>query len=448
MKNSHIRHFEAALDHQRAGRFDEAIRACRRILAKAPNNFDVFRLLAILNVQKGNIATASTLFRRAIELNPRDVDVLYNFAVSLSMTGKHDEALDYYRKVLAFTPNHADARNNYAASLLKRERFAEALDQYSALIAARPDLPQAFVNRGIARQNLKRFDEALADYDRAIAIKPDYPEAYLNRGNVLTTLGRADEALASYNRAIALAPDLAAAYNARLHLSDWSSFELHRTQLIDLAKRAPSEYPWGILVLSCSPNEQRDCARIFAERNYPPTAEPLWRGEIYKHERIRVGYLSGDFHQHATAYLMAGLFECHNRAKFEITAISTGPDDKSDMRRRLRHPSNTSSMHNSLMMKRSLQAVRKSEIDILIDLKGFTDGGRTGDSTPARSNSGQLSWFPQHDGRPLHRLSNRQLHYHSGFGAWTLRGKNCLAAEQLPSQRRQTPDYGSFAVAR
>jgi protein O-GlcNAc transferase len=107
-------------------------------------------------------------------------------------------------------------------------------------------------------------------------------------------------------------------------------------------------------------------------------SEPIWRGEIYNHDRIRIGYLSSDFHEHATSYLIAGLLECHDVSSFELTAISIGPDDDSGMRRRLVRSVPRFFDGRQLSDDEVALQIKKAEIDILVDLKGFTQNSRAG----------------------------------------------------------------------
>jgi predicted O-linked N-acetylglucosamine transferase (SPINDLY family) len=130
-------------------------------------------------------------------------------------------------------------------------------------------------------------------------------------------------------------------------------------------------------LLSHSPEDQWLAARITA-RDTPASASPLWRGERYRHQKIRVAYLSADFHAHATAYLMAGVFEAHDRTRFETIAVSFGPDDFSETRSRL-----TSAFDHFLDVRTETDAavaarLKAVEVDIAIDLKGFTNGARPG----------------------------------------------------------------------
>jgi protein O-GlcNAc transferase len=414
MKQEQIRQLQAAVAHQKAGRFADAIKLYNRILKHSPDNFDCVYLLAILHTQQGNFKSAVDMFRRAAKMRPNVSDVQYNLAVVLGMTGNHAEAALAYRRVLEIDPRHANARNNYAASLLSAGQAAAAVQQYDELIALQPASAEAYNNRGLALQYTRRFDESLGSYDKAIALKPDFPEAHVNRGNVLATLQRPDEALASYNKAIALKPDFAdahsnagnihnnrksysaalEAYNralslrpddsetrsmrfyAKMNLCDWANFDAERSALISCIDRGLPLYPFSILVASASADEQLRCASLFAKTRYALSKQPLWHGEVYRHDRIRVAYVSADFRSHAVSYLTAGMFECHDKSRFEVTAISTGPDDRSELRRRLEGSFERFIDAGGLRDDEIASRIRAAEIDISVDLNGFTEGAR------------------------------------------------------------------------
>jgi protein O-GlcNAc transferase len=410
-----FRQLQAALDHQQAGRISDALKTCKRLAREAPDSFECIYLLAVLYAEQRDLPAAIEMFRRAARMRPEFPDAQYNLAVALSMAAKHEEAAKYYEQILQANPRHLDARNNYAASLLASDRALEALQQYDQLIALNPASADAYNNRGMALQHLRRFGQALEDYDKAIALRPDFAQACVNRGNVLVSLRRPDDALASYRRAIALKPDLADAYNnigniysdcgnfesaleaynqalalqvddsearsmrlyAKMHLCDWSNFKSECTSVISNIKRGAPVYPFTILAFSSSLDEQLRCARLFSKR-YPLSARPLWRGEKYRHDRIRVAYVSTDFRQHAVASILAGMFEGHDKSKFEVTAISIGPDDGSEMRQRLRGTFEHFVDCQELSDDEIAARIREAEIDILIDLNGYTAGARFG----------------------------------------------------------------------
>src|SRR5262249_28266520 len=193
-------------------------------------------------------------------------------------------------------------------------------------VGLKPKFAEAHNNRGAALHELNRFEEAIASYDKAIAPKPNYAEAHNNRGAALNALKRHEEALASYERAIALKPDcefvLGSLIHTRMKICHWSNLETQIAQFlykINCAEKISQPFP--LLAVTNSPKLQRKAAEIFTHARYPAnTVLP----KIIKRQRcnkIRIGYFSADFRNHALASLMAELFERHNRSQFEVTGI-------------------------------------------------------------------------------------------------------------------------------
>jgi protein O-GlcNAc transferase len=405
---------QAALSHHRAGRLSEALRIYKRILKKSPDNVSCVYSLGMLYAQQSNYTAAADMFRRAARMQPDFVDAHYNLAVALSMSGSYGDAALSYEKVLKLDPRHANARNNYATALLHAGRPTDALRQYDELIAQAPASADAYINRGTARQALKRVGDALADYERAIVLRPNFAEAHLNRGNALAELRRSDEALASYQKAIALQPNFADAYNnmgnilsnlgryeeavavydkglalqpddsearsmrfsAKMQLCDWGSFEDERQRLIVAIERGLVANPFVALALSPSVDDHLRCAKKFSQVRFP-AAEPVWRGEIYRHDRIRLAYVSGDFREHPIAYLTAGMFEHHDRSRFEVTAVSFGPEQEGGIRQRLQGAFEHFIDVRTKSDQEIAALLREREIDIAVDLVGFLENART-----------------------------------------------------------------------
>jgi protein O-GlcNAc transferase len=157
-----------------------------------------------------------------------------------------------------------------------------------------------------------------------------------------------------------------------MHLCDWSDYDDDCSHLISsIWNGIAASAPFHFLGISKKPEDQAKCTRLWTSQKFPPFGEAIFDSKSHKHDRIRIAYVSADFHQHATSCLMAGMFECHDRSQFEITAISMGPDDASEMRRRLKQ-----SFDNFIDIKASadqiVSQIKQNEIDIAVDLKGFT----------------------------------------------------------------------------
>ena len=148
--------------------------------------------------------------------------------------------------------------------------------------------------------------------------------------------------------------------------------------LASLKNKKPDTSPWVLLGFPSSAEDQLQCAKLWIAEKSPASAQPLWRGEIYKNERINVGYVSGDFNQHVMSLLTVGMYECHDRSRFKVTALSYGPDDGSALRRRLQDAFeqfiDVAALHDAAVAAR----IRDEKIDILVDLKGLTQNARPG----------------------------------------------------------------------
>ncbi len=400
--------------HQ-ANQLVEAERLYRKILQVQPKNYDCMHLLGIIHHQRGEHVEAVRQFDVVLKDNPEFSTAHNNRGNALKELKRFDEALASYDQAIAHDAKNADALNNRGVVLYELKRFTEALAVCEKAIALKPEHAQALNNRGNVLKALKRFDEALASCDAAISLVPQYADALNNRGVILFEMRRFDEALASYDQAIALKPDDAEiiknrgnvlarlkrfkealiAYDkvttfeptqnlleglrlhAKMNVCDWNNFEADCSSLISaIASGRCASQPLTMLGIPSDAGIQRKCAELYVADKCFPIPAPLWRGERYSHERIRVAYISADLREHPVAVLTAGLFEHHNRSRFETFAVSLGPDVQDRMRKRL----NTSFDRFYDVRTKSdrdvAELIRDLEIDIAVDLNGFTEGSR------------------------------------------------------------------------
>jgi predicted O-linked N-acetylglucosamine transferase (SPINDLY family) len=242
---------------------------------------------------------------------------------------------------------------------------------------------EALVGRGNALQRLNRNAEALSSYDRALELHPDRVEVHNNRGSALRGLKRYSEAADAFERLAMARPGFEYAtanlLHSRLYACDWRDYDGRVAQLrrrVLAGERA--DVPFSFIAISDSPEEQLACARRYVADYFPPATEPMWRGQPRKPGRIRVAYLSGDFHEHATAYLLAGVFEKHDLELFETIAISFSPGADDPMRQRLLAAFDRFEDVRHLGDFEAACLLRELDVDIAVDLKGFTTGNRAG----------------------------------------------------------------------
>jgi len=338
---------------------------------------------AVRQHQAGNLAEAARLYCALLRADPRNFQALYFLGFLYIQEGRFDEAERLIGQAIRINPNSPDAFYNRGCALQNLQRHDNALAAFDKALALKPDYDEALTNRGATLLALKRHAEALANFDRALALKPRDPEALSNRATACFEITRYAEAAADYAKLLAVAPDFPYGIGnlalARAYCCDWRFFAQERARIsADIRLGKAVLPPHGATLLLDDPEDQLRCARRWTADRCPPAAVALWRGERYSHEKIRIAYISADFSAHATAFLLAGVFEQHDRNRFEITLVSLGPDDGSEMRVRLMRGCDrfVDTARKSDLDTATL--LRNLEIDIAVDLKGFTQDARPG----------------------------------------------------------------------
>jgi predicted O-linked N-acetylglucosamine transferase (SPINDLY family) len=365
------------------GRLDEALHSYDRAISLNPGYAEAFSNRgSVLNLQ-ARFTEAIDSYDRALQLRPAYAEAYYNRGVSLHETGRADLALASYEHAVRLRPGYAEAWYNRGNALQELRRPDEALRSFDRALQIRADFAEAWNNRGNALHDLERSADALHSFERALASKPDLAAAYSNRGDTLRDLGRLEEAQASFARAATLQPDLPWLFGARLHtnleLCDWTDLGAHVDRLVAAIGRGERvTRPFPVLALVDDPALQRRVAEISVADGEPTRRLPPPRAARPRRERIRIGYYSADYYHHATAHLAAGLFEHHDRRRFELVAFSFGPDKRDGMRGRLTAAFARFVDVRAKSDQEVAQLSRDLEIDIAVDLKGFTQDARTG----------------------------------------------------------------------
>jgi predicted O-linked N-acetylglucosamine transferase (SPINDLY family) len=399
----------------RAGRLVEARALCLQALGLRPRQLQALTLLGIMAAQTGDPERAVALFGEVLQLDPRNVAAHNNLGNALRALSQPAAALASYDKAIEIAPDHAPTYSSRGKALFDLQRYEDAVASCDEAIALEPGYAAAYFDRGRAQfelmryqatvasldkaialglghagawyvrgdasYSLGRFEAALDSYDRAVALEPQNARAWHNRGNALIMLERAEDAIASYDRAIALDPNMRSSHGARLHarmqIADWRGFAPEVARLTERIERGEAaSNPFAVLALCGSAPLQRQAARNWVREKYPPDDALSALAARRRHERMRVGYFSADFRAHAISSLTAELFETHDRSRLELTAFSFGSDSKDGMRERVEKAFDRfldvreRSDHDIARLARSL------EIDIAVDLGGFTRGSR------------------------------------------------------------------------
>ena len=364
-------------------RFGEALSSYDKAIELRPDYAEAYTNRGNVLKELNRLEEALTSYDRAIQFKLNFPEAYYNRGIVLFELKRLEEALTSYNGAIEFKRDYAEAYSNRGIVLNELNHLEEALASYDKAINLRPDYVEAYTNRGNVLKELKRLDEALISYDKAIELKPDYAEVYTNRGNVLKELKRLDEALTSYDKAIKLKPEyeylLGMQLEAKMLLCDWQNFRINIEKLffrINADEKSSTSFP--VMALTDSLSIQHRVSAIWIKDNHPsnPSLGKIPRYE--KKNKIRVGYYSADFHNHATAYLMAELFERHDKNNFELIAFSFGQEIKDEMHQRLFLAFDQFIDVRLKSDKEIALMSREMRVDIAVDLKGFTKDARVG----------------------------------------------------------------------
>ena len=365
----------------RLGRPAEALAAFEKVAGLRPELPQVWASYASALLALNRAADALASYDRALALRNDFAQVWKDRAGALLALQRESEALASLDRAAEIEPRNPEILYRRADLLLWLKRFSEAATAYDAFLALQPNHGEAWNRRGVALIDLKRREDALASFDKAVALEPANVDAANNRANVLFELKRFEEAARDFERALRLAPDLPYAegflIQCRMRVCDWRLLDEDRRTLTEgLAAGKRIVDPQGNLAISRSPQDQLQCARIYMAEE--PPVMPLWRGERYAHDRIRLAYLTADFRPHPVAFLVAGVFEHHDKSRFETIGVSFGPGAESEIRARIAagfehffDVRNTGDAEVAAMLKRM-------EVDIAVDLMGFTEDCRPG----------------------------------------------------------------------
>jgi len=417
--------------HKAVGRLDAAVQSFEKALALKPDYTEVNYNLGLTFQELGQLDAAVKCYENALAVNPDYAEAHNNLGVTLKELGKLDDAVKCYEKALAIKPDYTEAHSNLGNAFKELNQPETAVKFYEKALTINPDHAEAHYNLTIAHNNLGLafmdlgkpndaincyekaltlkpgdteeqnnlgiaysynhlgnaynslglLDAALKCYKNALDIKPDYAEAYANQANTLKDFKRLDEALVSYESASGLNPDLDSIFGDLLHtkmnLCLWDDLENRLDELTNKINDGEKVIgPFALLALIDDLGIQRKNAETYTSDRYPQS-HVLPKIEHYpKHKKIRIGYFSADFRDHPVSHLTAELYEIHDRKRFEIHAFYFGPDTQDEMNLRIKagvdrfHDVRTMSHKDTALLARSV------ELDIAVDLGGFTQFNR------------------------------------------------------------------------
>jgi predicted O-linked N-acetylglucosamine transferase (SPINDLY family) len=363
-------------------RGEEALAALGKAVEINPDYAEAWLNQALLQIQAQNADAALASLDRVVALKPDMAVAHFNRGNVQHALGRTAEAQASYERAVALQPNHADALYNLGVILQARHRWTEALTCYERAVGVNPKHALAHNNRAAVLTQLQRWQEALASYDAALAANPDYAEAYNNRGHVQAELKQYEAAIVSYQTALRLKPDFdllpGVLLNAKMQICDWAGLDDAIDGVLGgIDDGLAVTTPFALLPLPASRAQQRRCAELHVQAKVAPSAPPP-AATPSADGKIRVGYISPDFRTHPVSFLLAGLIEQHDRAKFEVIGLSYGTAPEADpMYKRMAAAFDQFIDIRALSDEEVVTKARALGLDIAVDLAGYTQHARS-----------------------------------------------------------------------
>lgn len=342
-----------AITYQALKQYPQALEAIQQSIQLNPNNESIYCNLGNILQDVLQVEEAFKAYDKAIELNPHSDAAYYNKGVYLGRLGAYDEAISVYQKALAVNPNNLDTLNNLANLYHIQQQFDEAIVIYKKIIEIAPNYYLAYYNLGLVYQDLLDREKAIQAFNQCLAVEPDYY------------------------------PAVSALYHQYSAQCDWDkltslSLKLEQGNQEALSKGIKTpESPFSQLMRIDAVKQHYEVAKSWSqqiEKDYQ-SYQPFSHTRKAK-DKIRIGYLSSDFYNHATLHLMQDLFHLHNRDKFEVISYSYGRTDESEYRRIIEEDSDVFKNLSLSSVKEIAEEIYQDKIDILVDLKGYTQNGR------------------------------------------------------------------------
>jgi protein O-GlcNAc transferase len=365
-------------------RYNEAFTAYEKALVLKPDLAEAWLGLANTHFVLKRYDEALADYEKALALKNDLIAACVGLGNVLGELQDYNEAFVAFDRALSLKPNAAEAWLGRGSTYFALKRYNEALAEYQKGLSINDDLAEGWLGLGNSYFELKRYDEALAAYNKALAVKADFTEGWLGRANLFSELRKHDEAAGDFAKVLDIDPSFPFAKGRLLHqkmlICDWHEVKSLIEEIeVDVASGKLSAEPFGWQGVAKSERSLQLCANLYNEREFP--AHPKRHREtalVRKTEKMRVGYLSGEFREQPTSHLLVGVLENHDHSKFDIYAFDNGWDDKSEIRQRI-----NASVPNIIDISRlsdlsARDVIGDNRIDILVNLNGYFGRSRNG----------------------------------------------------------------------
>jgi predicted O-linked N-acetylglucosamine transferase (SPINDLY family) len=365
----------------RRGDYSEAAKQGELLAHRYPGVVAILRVLGAAYLGLREYERAEDAFSRAIRIDASQPENHNNLGSALRQQGRLAEAKNSFSIALDLKPDYVAARYNLGNLHREARDFSDAVRCYAMVLETEPNHSNALNNLGNTLRLMGHVEEAMQAYDKALLYDPGHAEACLSLGHAAITIGELDKAHSAFSRALEINPGdpdaLANRLHQEAHFCDWHAWPEFDTLRSDRGKPGRPFFPFLALSFEDDPARQLSRSRAYAANSFRRNPAAFGRRDRSPASKIRVGYFSSDFHNHATLCLMGGLLREHDHDRFEIRAYSYGADEGGDMRDTMLSHVDAFINVRDLSDPKIVELAHSDGLDIAVDLKGYTTDSRT-----------------------------------------------------------------------
>lgn len=362
--------FEQGVHYFQEGKWQEAEGICLEGLERDPLDANLLNLLGAVRLQEHKLEEAARYIEKAISQNPSKSAYKFNLAFAYSLIGRLDDAILLYKSV-----QDAESFEKAAHLFIAKNDLDQAAECFLKAIQLNPKNLSA--HRDLARLygEQKKFHDAKMWLKKAHALDPQDVHILVDLAHLESEHAQNSSTTVAYlESALKINPDLAKIFPSYyFHLRKLCAFE--KADQIESKIKLEYESPFQNILRGMDPAINLQVAQKFATFL---KKEKLPERPVRLKEKLTIGYLSCDFHHHATSHLILGLFEAHDKSRFAIHVYSYGHDDHSHYRKKIKKDATKFVDLSALSDEEAAACIRADEVDILVDLKGHTQGVRLG----------------------------------------------------------------------
>ena len=364
--------------------FSKSIKIFKESISLNFKQAETHNNLGIVNLEIKNFLNAIEAFKNSIKINPKFIEAYINIGVALKQINKNQEAIEYWKEAIQLKKNNPRAYNNIGNVYFEMNKLEISIEYYNNAISFDNKFYNAYFNRGNAKQKMNLLTESIKDYTEAIRINNNYAEAYVARGNSLRSLNKLSDTLRDYEKGYKINPNYQNLFGnifyIKKNLCDWKNYENEYLFLNNsIQKENKMINPFISLSTFNSSKIQKKIATEHFQKKFKKKIS-VSKNILFKNinikDKIKIGYYSSDFKNHAMSQLLAGLFETHNRDEFEIIGFSLIQNKNDEMKERIIKSFDTFIDVSTKSEKEIAEISRNLNIDIAVDLMGYTKSNR------------------------------------------------------------------------